>query len=195
MLIAEPPIIGHRELFLLGTRSRGSVKSIYLHWTAGCYHQAYDDYHLNIDGEGRLLQTCHQLTELKSHTYGRNKGAAGIALCCGIYAECGAEGRINFGPEPPTSVQIDKMAMVIAILCAALKLDVCFANVKTHAEAAFLDGYGPGSMDPETRWDLWMLPDRPLTDSLRPGGEVLRKKALWYQKLFETHRRNDLERS
>lgn len=195
MLIVEPPIINHRELFLLGEKAQGSVKSIYLHWTAGHYHQTYDDYHLNIDGDGRLLQTCTQLTDLKAHTYGRNRQSVGITLCCGFNAACLTGGRIDFGAEPPTPVQIDKIAMTVAVLCSALDLEICFANVKTHAEAAFMDGYGPGSNDPETRWDLWMLPDLPLTDRLRPGGEIIRKKALWYRKLFETRRAAGTERS
>lgn len=50
----------------------------------------------------------------------------------------------------------------------------------THAEAAIADGYGPCSGDGEMRWDLWFLPDLPLTDILLPGGEVLRGKAAWY---------------
>ena len=48
----------------------------------------------------------------------------------------------------------------------------------THEEAAMLDGYGPYSGDPETRWDLWYLPDSDGT--MKSGGDVIRGKALWY---------------
>ena len=73
------------------------------------------------------------------------------------------------------------MAKVIAVITQALDMDINEATVMTHQEAAALDGYGPGSGDPETRWDLWYLPDRPLTEQLVQGGRVLRGKAIWYR--------------
>lgn len=193
MLVCKPRTISHRELYLLGRQAQGSVKNIYLHWTAGRYDQVFDDYHLNIGRNGELYQTCSSLKQRKSHTYRRNTDAVGIALCCACNASCGS-GNIDFGPEPPTEVQIDKAAMAVAILTEALGLKIGFETVKTHAEAAFIDGYGPGSGDSETRWDLWMLPDLPLTRKLRPGGQVLRGKALWYAALFEERRRTGAER-
>ena len=72
------------------------------------------------------------------------------------------------------------MAIVIAILCRELKLEISFTTVKTHAEVALLDGYGPGQDDPEMRWDLLRLSGLPETRVLRPGGELLRNKALAY---------------
>ena len=92
------------ELVALG---HNRISQIYLHWTAGSYGQLYDDYHFNIDADGSIYQTCTQLTELKSHTWHRNTGAIGIALCCA----CGAlphNGRdTDFGKFPPTPRQID----------------------------------------------------------------------------------------
>ena len=54
----------------------------------------------------------------------------------------------------------------------------------THAEAAIRDGYGPGSMDPELRWDLWYVRDYP-GNGLVQGGRLLRGKALWYRSWLE----------
>lgn len=52
----------------------------------------------------------------------------------------------------------------------------------THCEAALIDGYGPYSGDAETRWDLWYLRDSPGDGAMKPGGQVIRGKALWYAK-------------
>ena len=48
----------------------------------------------------------------------------------------------------------------------------------THEEAATIDGYGPYSGYPETRWNLQYLPD--YNDNLRKGGDAIRGKGLWY---------------
>ena len=99
------------ELVALG---HNRISQIYLHWTAGRYGQLYDDYHFNIDADGSIYQTCTQLTELKSHTWQRNTGAIGIALCCA----CGAlphNGRdTEFGKFPPTPRQIDAAGKLVA---------------------------------------------------------------------------------
>ena len=42
--------------------------------------------------------------------------------------------------------------------------------------------YGPYSGDAETRWDLWYLRDSPGDGLMKPGGLVIRGKALWYAK-------------
>lgn len=61
-----------------------------------------------------------------------------------------------------------------------LDLPVDRFTVLTHCEAALLDGYGPYSGDAETRWDLWYLRDSPGDGTMKPGGQVIRGKALWY---------------
>lgn len=180
MLVQNPPRITHKQLHILGGEARGSVKKLYLHWTAGNYGDAYTEYHLNIDRDGEIYQTCKTFLEYKAHTYMRNRDSLGIALCCGEGAVCHENGRIDFGTQPPTPVQIEKLAQVVAILAHALQLEINFGTVNTHAEAAFMDGYGPGSGDKELRWDLWYLPDLPLNRKLRPGGVLLRQKAQWY---------------
>ena len=133
----------------------------------------------NIDAE---LKTCTQLTELKSHTWHRNTGAIGIALCCA----CGAlphNGRdTDFGKFPPTPRQIDAAGKLVAKLAQGLNIPIDRGNVLTHCEAALIDGYGPYSGDAETRWDLWYLRDSPGDGAMKPGGQIIRGKALWYAK-------------
>lgn len=202
MLVKNPVKITERELRAMAREVRSGIKSIYLHWTAGHYGQAYDDYHLCIDRDGTVYVNCRYLTEYKTHTWMRNHSAIGIALCCGVDAECwlpeGCEGYeveqacekshcpkpdsalIDFGPEPPTHIQIEVMAKLVAILCDELWLPVTKETVLTHCEAAFIDAYGPGDGDPDMRWDLWFLPKTNLYGELEPGGKLLRGKANYY---------------
>lgn len=181
MLVDNPQPITHKELLTLAKFAKGNIKCIYLHWTAGHYHQAYDDYHFNIAADGTVYKTCIDLRQFKEHTWRRNSRSIGIALCCGVGAQILSGTKITFGPEPPTVQQIERMAEVVAYLCEGLDLPINYSTVMTHAEAAFVDRYGPGSTDPDMRWDLWMIPDHPQTQDLRFGGPVLRGKALWYQ--------------
>ena len=180
ILIPKPKTITHKELHKLAREARGYVKKIYLHWTAGNYNNAYDDYHLNIGKDGELYFTAKTFLETKFHTFNRNKESVSVALCCCAEGRIYGHGRVDFGEQPPTPVQLEKMSQVIAILAHALEIDINFSNVMTHAEAAFIDGYGPGSGDKEMRWDLWYLPDLPFNRAMRPGGTALREKAQWY---------------
>ncbi len=184
MLVPTPLTISHRQLYILGCQARGRLKCLYLHWTAGHYGQAYDDYHINIDRDGTIYQTCTKLTEFKQHTYLRNTDTLGITLCCGYQASCQASGKVHLGGEPPTEQQIATLAQVIAILTYALGLPLAYDTVKTHAEIACEDGYGPGSGDPDMRWDLWYLPDSLEEHRLRLGGVLLRERALQYREHF-----------
>ena len=52
MLVSNPRRIRHKEVRALAQNVKGRIKHIYLHWTAGRYGQAFDDYHLNIDEHG-----------------------------------------------------------------------------------------------------------------------------------------------
>ena len=188
MLVTQPQAISYRQLYALGCQCRARIKCLYLHWSAGHYGQAYDDYHLNIDRDGTIYQTCSSLTEVKQHTYLRNSGSIGISLCCGYQASCHEDGKVNLGPEPPTHEQIEALARVIAILTYALGLPLSYATVKTHAEIACMDGYGPGCGDPDMRWDLWYLPDVNEGYHLRLGGVLLRERGLRYRDHFFTPR-------
>lgn len=169
------------ELKEIASASNGCIDKIYLHWTAGRYHQFYDDYHINIDEDGAIIITCDDLTELKAHTWRRNSNAVGVAMCCCYNALANNGVDADFGEFPPTAQQIETMAKVVDVLCDNLSLAVNQNNVLTHCEAALLDDYGPYSGDPETRWDLWYLPDIPGDGVMKPGGDVIRGKAIWFQ--------------
>ena len=183
MQTSSAPLLTAAKLAELVALGHNRISQIYLHWTAGRYGQLYDDYHFNIDADGSsVYQTCTQLTELKSHTWQRNTGAIGIALCCA----CGAlphNGRdTDFGKFPPTPRQIDAAGKLVAKLAQGLNIPIDRRNILTHCEAALIDGYGPYSGDAETRWDLWYLRDSPGDGAMKPGGQVIRGKALWYAK-------------
>lgn len=163
----------------------GRDVKLYLHWTAGHYGQFFDAYHINIDDDGSVYVSTDNLAELKAHTYRRNSGAIGISLACAYKATTN-----NFGPEPPTPLQVEAMAQVVAVLCKALDLTIDAYRVMTHAEAADnkdglnpgyeANGYPQGKHGPEhncERWDLWLLPGT----AKGGGGDLIRGKAIWYQ--------------
>ena len=168
-----------QELRHLAHAAKGCIDKIYLRWTAGNYGQYSDDYHINIDNDGSIIATTGDLTALKEHTWHRNSNAIGVAMCCCAGASAYACGVIEFAGQPPTAAQIDAMAKVTAVLCEELGLDINCHNVLTHCEAAEIDGYGPSTTC--ERWDLWFLPDIPGSGELKPGGEVIRGKAIWWQ--------------
>ena len=180
MLVTNPRRINHEQLRILARNAKGGINHIYLHWTAGTYDQVFDDYHINIGEHGELYLTCNMLREYKSHTWRRNSRSIGVTLCCAKGAVLNYHWQLVYAGYPPTELQVEQMAIVIAILCRELELEISFTTVKTHAEVALLDGYGPGQDDPEMRWDLLRLSGLPETRVLRPGGELLRKKALAY---------------
>lgn len=166
------------ELRDLAKQSKGKINKIYLHWTAGYYHNFYEEYHLNIDNDGEVMSTTDDLAEVKAHTYMRNTGAIGISMCCCADAVAYADGTVDFGDVPPTDMQIDGMAKAVAILCEELGLEINKDTVMTHAEAADLDDYGPATTC--ERWDLWKLPNIPGDGEIQPGGDVVRGKAIWW---------------
>lgn len=181
-----------REEIWDDAREYGREPKIYLHWTAGDYNTCFGDYHINITGDGDIFVPSTDFTKLLSHTYRRNTGSIGIALCC-----CRNGGSSDLGPCPPTKRQIEVMAQVIDRVASALWLTIDKNHVMTHGEAAnnedglgvhnpyawWNDGYGDG----DTRGDLEYLgiPESPsynpfAADGSR-GGDVLRGKANWYR--------------
>ena len=102
MIDVDPQTVTNRELAALALQDKGRVNRLYLHWTAGHYEDVYDDYHLNIGLGGEMYLTCTTLTELKEHTWRRNTGSIGIALCCAADAQAGSGWDTDFGSEPPT---------------------------------------------------------------------------------------------
>lgn len=174
----------YNNLQALARAARGKIKMIYLHWTAGQHITNYierADYHICILGDGRIEIECDDLTELRTHTWHRNTGAIGIALCCGLGATANNGYNADFGLYPPTPEQITAMAEVIAVLSRELVLPIDKNCIMTHCEAALLDGYGPYSGDPETRWDLWYIDDPGTKEKMQPGGDVLRGLANWFK--------------
>ena len=202
MLVENPTHITEAKIKRMAKQAKGRITTIYLHWTAGHYGQVFDDYHLCIDKDGTVYATGDDFCERKSHTWQRNTGTIGIALCCGHDAECELPTAIcakaawsatepgeyrdpyqamtDLGSEPPTAKQIDVLGKIVAILCNELGFPNSSDRVMTHCEIAFRDGYGPGSGDPETKWDLWFLPDDAREGKLYPGGCLIRGKAAYY---------------
>jgi hypothetical protein len=158
----------------------GHPVKIYAHWTAGHYGQIFSDYHISIDRDGTIYAGVDDLSTKLSHTYRRNSGAVGLALCCAY----GASSTDDLGPEPPTEMQIEVLAQATAILAGVLGISIDIQHVMTHAEAADnMDGddrwhtpYGPNAT--VERWDLWVVKEGDYPGS---GGEIIRSKALGYQ--------------
>ena len=176
-----------REAIWEAAQEYGREPKIYLHWTAGHYHQKFDDYHVNIDKDGRIFVSTDDLSEVLAHTWRRNSGSVGITLDC-----CAGATSDDLGSEPPTLKQIETMAQCIQVVADALWLTIDMKHVMTHGEAADnVDGlnahedYGPQST--VERWDLQFLgtDESPVYtadyDDPATGGNVLRGKALWYK--------------
>lgn len=175
---SELSTVGIETIAQMAEEARGDFDNIYLHWTAGRYGQIYPDYHISIDYDGRIYlpDNCRDLTQYRIHTWRRNSRAVAVTLC-GCYDASANNGyNSNFGSEGVTTAQIEAMALVVATLCKHGGVPI--SNVLTHCEAAYEDGYGPYSGDEQTRWDLWYLPD--YDGVMRPGGDVIRGKAVWY---------------
>lgn len=176
-----------REAIWEAAQEYGREPKIYLHWTAGHYHQKFDDYHVNIDKDGRIFVSTDDLSDVLAHTWRRNSGSVGITLDC-----CAGATSDDLGSEPPTLKQIESMAQCIQVVADALWLTIDMKHVMTHGEAADnMDGlnahedYGPQST--VERWDLQFLgtDESPVYtadyDDPATGGNVLRGKALWYK--------------
>ena len=186
-LVADPIRITFEDVARLGREANGFANRIYLHWTGGHYGHVYDDYHISIDWDGTLYVPpggagADALTLLREHTWHRNTGAIGIALCCAHGALPHNGRNTEFGKFPPTPRQINAAGKLVAALAQGLNIPIDRWNILTHCEAALIDGYGPYSGDAETRWDLWYLRDSPGDGAMKPGGQVIRGKALWYAK-------------
>ena len=89
-----------QELAALAENAKGEIRRIYLHWTAGHYNNTYDDYHLNITGDGTVWSSCGKLTEYKEHTWHRNSGAVAVSICCCADAVAYTDGSVDFGSVP-----------------------------------------------------------------------------------------------
>lgn len=182
-----------REEIWEEAKRQGREPKIYLHWTAGKYDTVFSEYHINITGDGKIHVTTDNLAAIKNHTWRRNAGSVGIALCC-----CYGGGSDTLGKFPPTAKQIECTAQVIDRIATALWLTIDKCRVMTHGEAANNEDGGVGTHEPyawwndsyqdgDTRGDLEYLgtTESPKynpwsTDGSR-GGDVLRGKANWYK--------------
>ncbi|MDL2280302.1 peptidoglycan recognition protein family protein [Selenomonadales bacterium OttesenSCG-928-I06] len=153
-------------------------QAIYLHWTAGGYNTVFSTYQFCIKGNGDVYTKETYIQTGGAHTYGRNSNSIAVSLCCAFGASPDKDG-LPTGDCPPTANQIETAAKLIEVLAKKFGLEINYDNIKTHAEAALEDGYGPHSGDPNTRWDLWKLKD--YDGIIKDGGEVLRGKAKWYR--------------
>ncbi|MDR3566043.1 MAG: C1 family peptidase [Negativicutes bacterium] len=182
------PLLQHSKTGLLEKAQHGvgGCLKVYLHWTAGHYHQTFSDYHLLVDSGGELYATVDDLGTLLNHTYMRNTGSIAISALCGVEAVS----TTDLGPEPPTDFQIEAIAQVMTVISKEFNLPLDIQHFLTHAEAAdnmdgeqppyepngFPDGkYGPANS--VERWDFWVLK---AGDPAGSGGDILRGKAMWY---------------
>lgn len=181
--------IASKESLQDSARKYGRNVKVYLHWTAGHYGQTFDHYHINIDSDGSIILHYDDLSELTQHTYKRNTGAIGIALLCCAFATTE-----NLGDEPPTELQIEVLAQVVAVLSSALGLTIDINSFMTHAEAANnMDGIDPGYEDNGyeegrygpgyncERWDLAILKAE---DEMMSGGGTIRGKSNYYKEKY-----------
>lgn len=175
-----------RESIWEQAREVGREPKIYMHWSAGRYNTVFDDYHINITGDGTLYLTG-DLDEVKAHTYHRNTGAVGISMCCAYGATTN-----DLGDYAPTAAQIEAMAQAVEAVADGLWLTIDMNHVMTHGEAADnVDGiYASEPYGPQTtveRWDLQLLGTSESSyyttdyDDPATGGNVLRGKAQWYR--------------
>ena len=169
----------------------GRLPKIYLHWSAGNYSQFWDDYHIQIDFDGKVyVPNDVEMSDVLAGTWQRNSGSIGISLLCAVGANTE-----NLGQQPPTAKQIEMCAQVIATVADALDLSIWKTYVLTHGEAADNEDaiyphepYGPKNGC--ERWDLEFLgteesPKYAPYDEDHRGGSVLRGKANWYRNTWE----------
>ena len=153
---------------------------ISLHWTAGTYLPnglELSHYHGGVSWDGHTARYAkwNDYTANLPHTWNRNTDLIGLTIC----GMAGANTK-NFGRYPVREEQIEELCLACAEVAYLKKIQV--ANCRTHAEWALIDGYGPQSGDPETRWDLGILKPGACTPSIaRKTGDYLRSKIREYK--------------
>jgi len=161
------------------------------HWSGGPYEPTnldYADYHCGIvlnPKTGKAHgEKWHNYTVKTPHTWNRNTGNIAVTIIGMLGASPG-----NFGSCPITQAQIDEFCLCVAEICILKNIDPS-TNFKTHAEWAVLDGYGPLSGDPLTKWDLACLapfkkawPTRAAAEAqVKATGDLLRQKIVTLKK-------------
>ena len=162
----------------------GELRSISLHWTAYDYEAVFPAYHFCIRGVSdiEVVQTADlrgNMRDLRidpsgpyaAHTAGRNSWSIGIAICA--MADARPD---DFGRFPLLDAQIAGMCAVARRLADAYGIP--FGAIRTHAEAAFDDGYF-GANGPDERWDIARLAARPeplVATEATATGDMLRAR-------------------
>jgi hypothetical protein len=129
---------------------------IFLHWVGSGYtFKGKGHYHSIIQGDGSVYK-AHPYDQRSgvSHTWNRNSQGVGISIAA-----------LGGPPNNPWNIpikdnQIESMSKEIANVAKMWGWsadDINEKNVYTHAEIARVDGYGPGSGDKQTKWDLLQL--------------------------------------
>ena len=165
-------------------RARGlGINKLYIHWTAGRYDQVFEDYHINITGDGDIY--AQEFSLFLNHTYKRNSNAIGIAVDA-MYNGTPED----FGDYPVTKKQMNVLAQVIAKICIELPIPLDIEHVLTHAEAADnkdgcypdyeYNGYPNGMYGPDHNWERWDLWKTKPEDAPYSGGDIIRGNARWY---------------
>lgn len=176
----------YRESIWAQAESVGRQPKLFLHWTAGRFGQFWDDYHVQIDGDGEIY-VYGELDDVLAHTWRRNTGSVGITLL-GAYGATTED----LGDYAPTEAQIESMAKAVEAIADGLWLSLTKEFVATHGEAAdnetndwCHEDYGPKSTC--ERWDLEYLGTdespsfNPWAEDGSRGGDVIRGKAQWYR--------------
>ncbi|MBB5335979.1 N-acetylmuramoyl-L-alanine amidase [Pectinatus brassicae] len=178
--------LSKRKIWKIAKRN-GRDPKLYLHWSAKRYEDKFENYHINITGDGEVYISTENFADILTHTFHRNRGAIGIVMCCGYESDTDC-----LGSFAPTLKQIEVMSRIIAIVAEILHVTIDLKHVMTHGEAAdnedgmyLHDPYGPRSTGEE--WDLEYLGTNdshdynPWAANGTRGGDVLRKKALLYE--------------
>lgn len=168
----------------LAEQVKEQIDVIYLHWSAGHYNNLDADYHVNITGDGRIFISTENFATKLAHTWHRNTGSIGVAICACAFAttenlgDASACDRfsedymnredVKMAHEPPTNTQLTVMAQVIKALCNGLGFPIDYNHVRTHCEQAEIDAYGPSTTC--ERWDLAIL--RQGGDWMNGGNEL-----------------------
>jgi predicted chitinase/N-acetyl-anhydromuramyl-L-alanine amidase AmpD len=149
---------------------------VILHWTAGGHRASALDcehYHFMVEATGDIVPGRFTIADNDStgdgryaaHVRGKNTRSVGVALCGMANAR---ERPFHAGTAPIVPLQLDRMAALVAQICARYDIPVSRETVLGHGEVQEVLGA------PQTgKWDPLVLPWR-LDLSQREVGDHLR---------------------
>lgn len=151
-----------------------------MHWTGGDYVPNWLDlesYHGLItlqNGKIIPMKVNDYTSNFPQHTWNRNSSLIGIAAC--------GMGGVNTSKKwekPITIAMIEALCLYVAEVDCLKRIGV--SHNLTHAEYADIDGYGPQSGDPQTKWDFALFsPGIATPETAKKCGDILRGKIKWY---------------